>query len=184
MARQICILTEPLDGNRVVVQHFVKVEAALNQAPFVDTAGKTFQGLAHTGGAVIVSNGTRAQLNVLPVSVDKGAVVDLGGAKNVPPGTLPVFVTVTYTNAGTTKLQFPSLGTYLLATETSGGQALPFPTDNPVAKCVSHDSPEEFAPGASFTDCQVFLVHKGNTVSKIVYRPGDVAKQTTWKIGK
>jgi hypothetical protein len=148
---------------------------------FTDDAGTTFPTIDRTAGAIITSNGVKAQILIHPDSVVKGSVADLKGTA-VPSGRVPVYVTVTYTNAGTTTLQFPSLGTDLHAADSAGLQALPFPVGGTVAQCTSTDAPENFRPGASFTDCQIFLVHKGTTLAELTYRPTDRASEITWKI--
>ncbi|MDQ1683260.1 MAG: hypothetical protein QOH99_1801 [Frankiaceae bacterium] len=150
--------------------------------PFVDGAGKKFPTLQESGGAVVTVNGVQAKVFVHPDSVTKGTVADLGAGAKVPKGQLPFFVTVTYTNAGTTTLQFPSLGTYLRATGTNAEQPTPFTSDNPIPKCVSKDSPETFKPGAIFTDCQVLLFPTGTTIGQLAYRPGAAATEMTWKV--
>ncbi len=151
--------------------------------PFTDDAGKTFPTTGQAAGAVVTSNGIKAQVLVHPDSVVKGSKADLGKAV-APSGRVPVYVTVTYTNAGTTTLQFPSLGTDLHAAESGGGQAVPFAVDVKVPQCISHNPPDAFKPGGTFTDCQIFLVHKGTTVKQLSYRPGDRAGEITWTVAK
>jgi hypothetical protein len=148
---------------------------------FTDDAGKTLSTSDAAAGAVVTSNGVKADVLVHPDSVVTGSVADLGKGATVPSGRVPVFVTVTYTNAGTTTLDYPSLGTYLQATESGGLQAPPYAPAGGVAKCVSRDAPAAFKPGSTFTDCQIFLVHKGTTVAQLTYRPGDPAGEITWK---
>jgi hypothetical protein len=150
---------------------------------FTDDAGKTLPRPDSTGGAVVTSNGTKAQVLVHPDSVVGGSAADLGKGASTG-GRTPVYVTVTYTNAGTTTLQFPSLGTSLLATDSSGSPAQAFGSTTPVAKCPSHDSPASFSPGATFTDCQVFLVGKGTYLKTLAYRPSTRAGQITWTLPK
>jgi hypothetical protein len=150
---------------------------------FTDDAGKTLPRPDSTGGAVVTSNGTKAQVLVHPDSIVGGAAADLGKGASTG-GRTPVYVTVTYTNAGTTTLQFPSLGTGLLATDSSGSPAQAFVSTTPVAKCPTHDSPESFSPGATFTDCQIFLVGKGTYLKTLGYRPSTRASQITWTLPK
>jgi hypothetical protein len=149
--------------------------------PFTNDAGKTLARLDTAGGAIVTSNGTKAQVLVHPDSVVAGTVADLG-AGAVTGGRTPVYVTVTYTNAGTTTLQFPSLGTDLLATDSTGGEALPFVATRPVAKCPTHDSPASFSPASTFTDCQIFMVPKGSHLKALGYRTNGRASQITWNV--
>ena len=150
--------------------------------PFTNDAGKKFTTLTQAGGAVVTVNGVKANILVRPDSITKGTVADLGSGAKVPRGQQPVFVTVTYTNAGSTTLQFPSLGTYLRATGTNADQPTPFTSDKPIPKCLAPDSPETFKPGATFTECQVFLFSSGAKVGQLAYRPGGPATEITWKV--
>ena len=150
--------------------------------PFTNDAGKKFSTLTQTGGAVVAFNGVKANVLVHPDSVTKGTVADLGSGAKVARGQVPYFVTVTYTNAGTTTLQFPSFGTYLRPTGNNADQPTPFTTDKAIPKCVSPDPPETFKPGSTFTDCQVFTFSSGATVGQLAYRPGSLASEITWKV--
>ncbi|MCU1677580.1 MAG: hypothetical protein JWM93_2338, partial [Frankiales bacterium] len=149
---------------------------------WTDDAGKTFQTLTESAGAIVTANDIEAHVIVHPDSVVKATVADLGKGSTVPKGKVPVFVTVTYTNGGDTTLEYPSLGTPLFAAEAGGTQAEPYTPTTSVPKCPTKDSPETFKPGSTYTDCQVFLVHTGNSVRLLTYRAGTRAGEITWKV--
>lgn len=151
--------------------------------PFTDDRGKKLDKPDAVAGTEIENNGAVSKLQVKPGPIVQAKAADLGGVK-IGKDRVPFFVTMTYTNAGTKALEYPTLGSNLVVKDTSGGLVSTLDTNKTIKGCPTPQPPESVKPFASVTECQVYLLGKGEKISTISYRDasGTRDKELSWTI--
>jgi hypothetical protein len=128
------------------------------------------------------ANAKRGSVLSLTVnSVQQGKIADLASYQldAASKKARPYYVQVAVKNLGTGDLS--RLGVPIFAVDSTDALVLPTTFTPSFARCPSTPLPAGFVSGKSISECLVYLVPDGGTLTEMSYRPEQAFQPITWK---